>query len=153
LYARILVVLVSCAGACSPSCPRAEDPLHTVDTEPENAECAERAAAEVCRWGPDDYARRHEARARRQAELRELQQRHPQTVNVPHDYQLTCGCGFDQVGDCFLLTTRYEHGVYYVISTGAPGCDGTSKFHQLFRERGLDPTRCGGVATIEMGRE
>jgi hypothetical protein len=37
--------------------------------------------------------------------------------------------------------------VYYVIATGAPGCEAASEFRGV----GLDGARCGGTAMLRLG--
>ena len=60
--------------------------------------------------------------------------------------EIRCGCQFVPYTSCFETTTM-DRGGYYVIATGAPGCEGS----KLFASTGIDPAQCGSRVRVTGG--
>jgi hypothetical protein len=88
---------------------------------------------EVCTWPK-----------RKRFELDALAKQENVDVIELADDAKRCGCHFSFYNECF-LQTQFGDG-YYVIATGADGCQSST----LFSNVSIDPGRCGSQAHVPM---
>jgi hypothetical protein len=99
-------------------------------------QCSAHLATEVCTWSVS----KHEKNKKLLAEINSQR-------NVDFEEVNRCGCSFQWFTECFLGTEMNSDG-YYVIATGAPGCEQSKAFENV--SLNIDKGECGSIGQVLM---